>query len=102
MNEPAVFQVEVFCVVMPYSVVVGYPHFRHPLHYILQMEAAWTSEALVSYHDTKWHHYPEDFNLKHHCHKSLRTLAINNFISEFYELCIYSEWCQLGACNLSP
>jgi hypothetical protein len=38
------FHIEVFWVVMPYSIVVGYKHiFR------LKMDAVWLSEMLVSY-----------------------------------------------------
>jgi hypothetical protein len=52
-------QVIVFWVVTPCSVVVGYPHFREPCYLHLQ------GELLVSYHNTTWHHNPEDliFNL---------------------------------------
>jgi hypothetical protein len=33
-------------------------------HFTLKMGVAWTSETLVSYHNTRWHHNPEDLDLK--------------------------------------
>jgi hypothetical protein len=34
------------------------------------MEAARSSEMLVSYHNTTWHHNPEEFDLNLHCHEN--------------------------------
>jgi len=57
-------QVKVFWVVMPCDVMVGYQCFRgHCCHFNLKMEAAQTSENLVSCHNNTQCCNPEDLNL---------------------------------------
>jgi len=36
---------------------------RHHCRFPLKIQAAWTSETLVSYHKTAWRHNPEDLDL---------------------------------------
>jgi hypothetical protein len=57
---------------MPYSVMVGYQLFGGP-----EMEAARSSETLISYHNTRRRHSPEDLDLKHDRRESL----ISRFVS---------------------
>jgi hypothetical protein len=65
-GKRTMFQVEVFWVVTPCSVVVGHHCLRGPCCLHLQ------PETLVSYHSTTRHHNPEDLDLNRHRRDSLK------------------------------
>jgi len=60
------FQVDILWVVTPCSFVVGYQRFRGPCCLHLQgevkMEAAWTSETLISHRNITRRHKAEDLD----------------------------------------
>jgi hypothetical protein len=43
--------------------------------FTLKMEAAWIYETLVSYHNAKWCHIPEDLDLKHNRRENHKVLS---------------------------
>jgi hypothetical protein len=44
------------------------------------MEAARSSETLVSCHNTTWHHNPEKLDMNLHCHENLQSWISGNLI----------------------
>jgi hypothetical protein len=44
----------------------------------LTMEAARTSETVVSCHINTWHHNPDDLNLNLHCCENLKSRLMNS------------------------
>jgi len=63
-------QIEVFSVVTPCSVAVGYQRFRDRI-------ATCSSEMLISYRNTTGRHNSQELHLKHHRRESLKTRQNN-------------------------
>jgi hypothetical protein len=83
----AKIQVDVFWVVMLHYIEVAY-QLLEDLHFSLQLEAARLSEMLVSYHNTTWHHNPED-KVHYHVHNSLLLDPVLSQWNPFYTLKFY-------------
>jgi len=62
--------VKVFWVVTECSDVVGYQHLT------LKMQAAQSSELLLSY-NTTWHHNPHDLSYNHHFSTSFFLISVS-------------------------